>query len=200
VIKVLKRVEKLGGKMYLIVGLGNPEPEYSKTRHNMGFDVINKLAKQYEIELSRSNFEGIYGTGIIENEKVILLKPQTYMNLSGQSIKKYIDFYKIPLENILVVFDDMDTEKGKIKIRKMGGPGTHNGAKSVVHELQSEQFARIRVGIGRPIDNDEIIDYVITPIQNEQEYKQLEIGIEKAKDAIIEYLKNGIDKAMNKFN
>lgn len=122
------------------------------------------------------------------------------MNLSGQSIKKYIDFYKIPLENILVVFDDMDTEKGKIKIRKMGGPGTHNGAKSVVHELQSEQFARIRVGIGRPIDNDEIIDYVITPIQDEQEYKQLEIGIEKAKDAIIEYLKNGIDKAMNKFN
>ena len=106
-VKVLKRVEKLGGKMYLIVGLGNPEPEYSKTRHNMGFD-INKLAKQYEIELSRSNFEGIYGTGIIENEKVILLKPQTYMNLSGQSIKKYIDFYKIPLENILVVFDDMD--------------------------------------------------------------------------------------------
>ena len=197
--------------MYLIVGLGNPEPEYSKTRHNMGFDVINKLAKQYEIELSRSNFEGIYGTGIIENEKVILLEPQTYMNLSGeaikpmldlsgQSIKKYIDFYKIPLENILVVFDDMDTEKGKIKIRKMGGPGTHNGAKSVVHELQSEQFARIRVGIGRPIDNDEIIDYVITPIQDEQEYKQLEIGIEKAKDAIIEYLKNGIDKAMNKFN
>ena len=186
--------------MYLIVGLGNPEPEYSKTRHNMGFDVINKLAKQYEIELSRSNFEGIYGTGIIENEKVILLKPQTYMNLSGQSIKKYIDFYKIPLENILVVFDDMDTEKGKIKIRKMGGPGTHNGAKSVLHELQSEQFARIRVGIGRPIDNDEIIDYVITPIQDEQEYKQLEIGIEKAKDAIIEYLKNGIDKAMNKFN
>ena len=91
VVKVLKRVEKLGGKMYLIVGLGNPEPEYSKTRHNMGFDVINKLAKQYEIELSRSNFEGIYGTGIIENEKVILLKPQTYMNLSGQSIKKYID-------------------------------------------------------------------------------------------------------------
>ena len=105
-------------KLFLIAGLGNPEEDYSNTRHNMGFDTINKLAKQYEIELSRSNFEGIYGTGIIENEKVILLKPQTYMNLSGQSIKKYIDFYKIPLENILVVFDDMDTEKGKIKIRK----------------------------------------------------------------------------------
>ena len=186
--------------MYLIVGLGNPEEEYSKTRHNMGFNTINKISQQYNIEVKQNKFQALYGSGMIEKEKVILLKPQTYMNLSGQSIKKYIDFYKIPLENILVVFDDMDTEKGKIKIRKMGGPGTHNGAKSVVHELQSEQFARIRVGIGRPIDNDEIIDYVITPIQNEQEYKQLEIGIEKAKDAIIEYLKNGIDKAMNKFN
>lgn len=93
----------------------------------------------------------------------------------------------------------MDTEKGKIKIRKMGGPGTHNGAKSVVHELQSEQFARIRVGIGRPIDNDEIIDYVITPIQDEQEYKQLEIGIEKQR-CNYRIFKNGIDKAMNKFN
>ena len=186
--------------MYLIVGLGNPEEEYSKTRHNMGFNTINKISQQYNIEVKQNKFQALYGSGMIEKEKVILLKPQTYMNLSGQSIKKYIDFYKIPLENILVVFDDMDTEKGKIKIRKMGGPGTHNGAKSVVHELQSEQFARIRVGIGRPIDNDEIIDYVITPIQDEQEYKQLEIGIEKAKDAIIEYLKNGIDKAMNKFN
>ena len=91
--------------MYLIVGLGNPEPEYSKTRHNMGFDVINKLAKQYEIELSRSNFEGIYGTGIIENEKVILLKPQTYMNLSGKAIIQVVNFYKIPLENICVIYD-----------------------------------------------------------------------------------------------
>lgn len=186
--------------MFLVVGLGNPENEYSNTRHNMGFDTVNKLAEKYNIEFDKRNFKGIYGIGMIGNKKVVVLKPQTYMNLSGQSIKKYIDFYKIPLENILVVFDDMDTEKEKIKIRKMGGPGTHNGAKSVVHELQSEQFARIRVGIGRPIDNDEIIDYVITPIQDEQEYKQLEIGIEKAKDAIIEYLKNGIDKAMNKFN
>ena len=185
--------------MYLIVGLGNPEPEYSKTRHNMGFDVINKLANQYKIDISRTKFEGLYGSGVIEGEKVILLKPQTYMNLSGQSIKKYIDFYKIPLENVVVVYDDMDIEKGQIKVRKVGGPGTHNGAKSVVHELQSEEFARIRVGIERPVGNREIIDYVIKPI-DEEEYKKIEKGIEKAKDAIIEYLKNGIDSAMNKFN
>lgn len=185
--------------MYLIVGLGNPEPEYSKTRHNMGFDVINKLANQYKIDISRTKFEGLYGSGVIEGEKVILLKPQTYMNLSGQSIKKYIDFYKIPLENVVVVYDDMDIEKGQIKVRKVGGPGTHNGAKSVVYELQSEEFARIRVGIERPVGNSEIIDYVIKPI-DEEEYKKIEKGIEKAKDAIIEYLKNGIDSAMNKFN
>lgn len=106
--------------MYLIVGLGNPEEDYSMTRHNMGFDVINKLSKKYEIEISRNKYDGLYGSGVIENEKVILLKPQTYMNLSGQSIKPFIDFYKIPLENVLIVYDDMDVEIGKIKVRKKG--------------------------------------------------------------------------------
>ncbi len=185
--------------MYLIVGLGNPEPEYSKTRHNMGFDVINKIANKYEIELTRTKFNGIYGSGLIENEKVILLKPQTFMNLSGQSIKPFIDFYKIPLQNILVIYDDMDVEIGSIKIRKKGGPGTHNGAKSVVHELASEDFARVRVGIGKPVDEYDAIDYVIGKL-DEEIYKNLEKGIQKASDACIEFLKNGIDSAMNKYN
>lgn len=108
--------------MYLIVGLGNPEPEYSRTRHNMGFDVINELAKRQEIELTRTKFNGTYGSGMIENEKIILLKPQTFMNLSGQCIKPFIDFYKIPIENVLVIYDDMDVEVGAIKLRKKGGP------------------------------------------------------------------------------
>ena len=108
--------------MYLIVGLGNPEPEYSNTRHNMGLDVINQLAKKYEIDLSRTKYNGIYGSGIIEEQKVILLKPQTFMNLSGQAIKPFMDFYKIPVENVLVIYDDMDVEVGCIKIRKKGGP------------------------------------------------------------------------------
>lgn len=108
--------------MYLIVGLGNPEPEYSNTRHNMGFDVINKLAQKCEIALTRTKFEGIYGSGMIEEQKVILLKPQTFMNLSGKSIKPFMDFYKIPIENVLVIYDDMDVEIGNIKIRKKGGP------------------------------------------------------------------------------
>ena len=185
--------------MYLIVGLGNPEPEYSRTRHNMGFDVINEIAKRQEIELSRTKFNGIYGSGIVEEEKVILLKPQTFMNLSGQCIKTFMDFYKIPIENVLVIYDDMDVEIGSIKLRKKGGPGTHNGAKSVVHELVSEDFPRIRVGIGRPVDEYDAIDYVIGALE-EDTYKELKVGIDKAADAVEEFLKNGIDNAMNKFN
>ena len=185
--------------MYLIVGLGNPEPDYSKTRHNMGFDVINKIAKKYEIELTRTKFDGIYGSGIIEEEKVILLKPQTFMNLSGKSIKQFVDFYKIPLENVLVIYDDMDIEIGTIKLRKKGGPGTHNGAKSVVYELSSEDFPRIRVGIGKPMDEYDAVDYVIGKLDDET-YEKLEMGIHKATEAVEEFLKNGIDISMNKYN
>ena len=173
--------------MYLIVGLGNPEPEYSYTRHNMGFDVINKIAKKCGIDISRTKFNGLYGSGIIKDEKVILLKPQTYMNLSGQSIKPFADFYKIPLENVIVIYDDMDVPVGNIKIRKKGGPGTHNGAKSVVHELASEDFPRIRVGIGKPVDEYDAIDYVIGKL-DEEKHKPLEAGINKAADAIIYYI------------
>lgn len=185
--------------MYLIVGLGNPEPEYSKTRHNMGFDVINKLAKQYEIELSRSNFEGIYGTGIIENEKVILLKPQTYMNLSGNSVKEIMNFYKVDNDKILVIYDDMDIEPGKIKIRKKGSAGGHNGMKSIIQMIGTDEFPRIRVGIGRPIHKGDEINYVIGAIP-EEEQRKLDEGTNIAKKAIVEILKNGIDSAMNKYN
>lgn len=185
--------------MYLIVGLGNPEPEYSKTRHNMGFDAVNKISKEFEISVSKEKFEGLFGTGTVNGEKVILLKPQTYMNLSGKCIKRYIDFYKIDLSNVLVIYDDMDVEKGTIKVRKMGGPGTHNGMKSVVSELQSEEFPRVRVGIGRTDEPYEMIDYVIKPVSDE-EYKLLDKGTEKAKEAVIEYIENGIDSAMNKYN
>lgn len=185
--------------MYLIVGLGNPEEDYSKTRHNMGFDVINKIATKYEIEMTRTKYNGIYGNGIIEGEKVILLKPQTFMNFSGQCIKPFLDFYKIPIENLLIIYDDMDVEEGKIKIRRKGGPGTHNGAKSVVHELVSEDFPRIRVGIGRPIEEYDPINYVIGKV-DDQTYQKLEKGIEKAAQAIPNYIQYGIEKVMNLYN
>lgn len=186
--------------MFLIVGLGNPENEYANTRHNMGFDTINKLAKQYAIEMNKNKFKGIYGAGMIGTEKVILLKPQTYMNLSGESVIEAIQFYKIDLENVIVIYDDMDVEPGKIKIRKKGGPGSHNGMKSVIQNLTSEEFTRIRVGIGTPKDKYDKIQYVIGPISLEQDKEQLNKGTEKAKEAVIEIIKNGVDSAMNKFN
>ncbi len=186
--------------MFLIVGLGNPENEYANTRHNIGFDTINKLAKQYTIGMNKHKFKGIYGTGIIENEKVILLKPQTYMNLSGESVIEAIQFYKIDLENVIVIYDDMDVEPGNIKIRKKGGPGSHNGMKSVIQNLHSEEFTRIRVGIGTPEYKNDRIQYVIGKILSEEDKEKLNIGTDKAKDAIIEMIKNGVDSAMNKFN
>lgn len=185
--------------MYLIVGLGNPEPEYSMTRHNMGFDVINKIAKKYDIELSRSNYNAIFGTGIIEGKKVILVKPQTFMNLSGEAVKKYMDFYKIPLENVIVIYDDMDTEIASIRVRAKGNAGSHNGMKSVINELNSVDFPRIRVGIGRPKDEFDRVDYVIGHVEDE-EYAELQKGQDKAVNAIKYYIKNGIDNTMNQFN
>ena len=185
--------------MYLIVGLGNPESDYSKTRHNMGFNVINKISEQYEIDVNKNKFKGLFGTGQIEGEKILLLKPQTYMNLSGESVKEIVEFYKIDLNNVIVIYDDIDIEPGKIKIKKFGGPGTHNGMKSVVNELGSQNFKRVRVGIGSPENKGDLINYVIGHIP-EEEVKTLEKGVLEAKDAVIEILKNGIDIAMNKFN
>ena len=185
--------------MYLIVGLGNPEEEYNHTRHNMGFHVINQLAQKYDIRMNRKKFEGIYGDGKIGDEKVILLKPQTYMNASGKSIIQFMHFYKLQPENVIVVYDDMDVEPGKIKIRKKGGPGSHNGMKSVIHEIQSQEVPRIRVGIGRPEEQNQMIEYVIGEITSEEE-KKLEEGVEKPREAIGDILEIGIDKAMNQYN
>lgn len=185
--------------MYLIVGLGNPEEEYANTRHNMGFNVINKLSEEYKIEVNKNKFDALFAAGNIEGEKVILLKPQTYMNLSGKSIIQVINFYKIPLENVLIIYDDIDIEPGLIRIRKKGSSGSHNGMKSVVAELNSQEFPRIRVGIGKPKFTNDMINYVIGAVPKEEQIK-LEEGTKKAKEAVIEVLKNGIDTAMNKFN
>ena len=185
--------------MYLIVGLGNPETDYSRSRHNMGFEVINSIAEKFDIELNKTKFKAIYGTGIINGEKVMLAKPQTYMNLSGESIKEIVDFYKLENKDILVIYDDIDTAPGKIRIKKSGGPGTHNGMKSVVSSLNSEDFMRIRVGIGSPEFKGDLINYVLGYIPDDQ-YEVLKKGIYLASEAVEEILKNGIDIAMNKFN
>ena len=143
----------------------------------MGFDVINKLSKEFDIEVKKEKYNALYGTGTIENEKVILLKPQTYMNLSGEAIKPFADFYKIDMDKIIVIYDDIDVETGTIKIRKKGSAGGHNGMKSIIQMIGTEEFPRIRVGIGRPIHKDDEINYVIGAIP-EEDLKRLDEGIE----------------------
>ncbi len=185
--------------MYLIVGLGNPEKEYGNTRHNMGFDTINEIAKNNNIDINKNKFKGLYKTVNLQNQKVILLKPQTYMNLSGESVREIVGFYNIESQNIIVIYDDIDIEKGHIKIRKKGGAGSHNGMKSVVQELGTTDFARIRVGIGQPEFKSDMINYVIGKVPKEEQ-EILHQGVKKAAEAVEEILKNGIDIAMNKFN
>ena len=185
--------------MYLIVGIGNPESDYSKTRHNMGFNVINKLSEKYGIEVNKSKFKGLVGNGIIEGEKVILLKPQTFMNLSGESVLEAINFYKIQENELIVIYDDIDIEPGNIRIRKNGSAGTHNGMKSIVEHLKTENFTRVRVGIGKPKEHIDMITHVIGHISDE-DVKELDKGTTVAKDAVIEMINNGIDSAMGKYN
>ena len=185
--------------MYLIVGLGNPEDKYSNTRHNMGFDVINELSKESDIKVSKSKFDAFYGMGEINGKKVILLKPQTYMNLSGESIIKFKKFYKISNKDIIVIYDDIDLKLGDIRLKAKGSAGSHNGMKSVVQNLNTEDFPRIRIGIGSPENKEDMINYVIGQIPK-REREILDKSILKAKDSIIEILQNGIDIAMNKFN
>lgn len=185
--------------MFLIVGLGNPEPEYSNTRHNMGFNVINEITKSTGITVLKSKFNALYGNGEINNKKVVLVKPQTYMNLSGESIIKFKKFYKIQNKNIIVIYDDMDLNIGTIRIRKNGGAGTHNGMKSVVENLKSEEFPRIRLGIGTSENKEDLINYVTGQIPK-KEKEILDKEVEIARDSVLEILENGVDIAMNKFN
>lgn len=185
--------------MYLIVGLGNPENEYARTRHNMGFDAINKIADKYNIEMNHNKFNAIYGNGNINGEKVVLVKPQTFMNLSGQAVREFVNFYKVEKEKLIVLYDDMDIEKGTIKIRKKGGAGSHNGMKSVVQELGITDFPRVRIGIGQPEFKNDAINYVIGHVPDE-EYEVLQKGVNIASVAIEEIITHGIDYAMNKLN
>lgn len=185
--------------MYLIVGLGNPESDYARTRHNMGFNVINKLAEKFDIKVNKSKFKAEYGTGTIDGEKVILVKPQTYMNLSGEAVQEFVSFYKVENKDLIIIYDDIDTVPGKIRIRKSGGPGTHNGMKSVVGCLNTTDFTRVRVGIGMPEFKDDLINYVIGHVPDEK-LEKLQTGVNAAAEAVEEIVKNGVDIAMNKYN
>lgn len=162
-----------------------------------GFDTINELAKRNKIEINRTKFEANYGQGNIKNEKVILLKPQMYMNLSGIPVRKFRDFFKIESHKIIIVHDDIDIEEGKIKLRKTGGAGTHNGMKSIVQELGNREFYRIKIGVGKPEDNQDLAEFILSTIKNRT---LIDEGIIDSAKALEEIIINGIDIAMNKYN
>lgn len=183
--------------MYIIAGLGNPGSKYENTRHNMGFKAIDAIASEFGIDVNRAKFKGLIGEGRIGSEKVILLKPQTYMNLSGQSVREIMNFYKIPEENLIVIYDDFDLPIGSIRVRKSGGPGTHNGMKSVVQELGSRKFPRVRVGIGS--SDGSTIQFVIGKV-GKDEQQILNEAAEAAASAASDIIRIGIENAMNIHN
>lgn len=183
--------------MYIIAGLGNPGSKYENTRHNMGFKAIDAMASEFGIDVNRAKFKGLIGEGRIGSEKVILLKPQTYMNLSGQSVREIMNFYKIPEENLIVIYDDFDLPIGSIRVRKSGGPGTHNGMKSVVQELGSRKFPRVRVGIGS--SDGSTIQFVIGKV-GKDEQQILNEAAEAAASAATDIIRIGIENAMNTHN
>lgn len=183
--------------MHIIAGLGNPGREYSETRHNIGFAVIDYIANKFNINVNKIKFKGLYGDGFIESEKVILLKPQTYMNLSGESILDIVQFYKVELKNLIIVYDEASIPLGRIRIRPSGSDGGHNGMKSIIYLLGSDSFPRVRVGIGGPECN--MVDHVLGKF-SEDEYKVMKDVVKVAAEAIAEIVNCGVHPAMNKYN
>jgi len=184
--------------MKLIVGLGNPGKKYDKTRHNMGFMAIDLLADQAKIDVDKEVFHALLGRGKIFNEDVILFKPQTFMNLSGTAVQEVVHYFKVEIDDIIVVYDDMALEPGRIRLRKEGSSGGHKGMQNIIDCLSSEQIKRIRIGIGEPGEWD-TVDYVLSkPLKDEEPL--IEEAIKNSVEALKEALKSDFDRAMNKFN
>lgn len=183
--------------MFLIVGLGNPGEKYDNTRHNIGFEAIDYIAKKYNIDINRKKFKGEYGEGFIGSEKVILMKPTTYMNLSGECVREVIDFYKLTNEDILVIYDDISLDVGRLRIREKGSAGGHNGIKSIIAHLGSDEFSRIKIGVGQP--KGDLVNHVLGKFSKE-ENEILEESLEATKLSVEIILKEDTSSAMNKYN
>ncbi|QUH29579.1 aminoacyl-tRNA hydrolase [Vallitalea guaymasensis] len=185
--------------MYIIAGLGNPGMRFTATRHNVGFEVIERLAYENNIKLNKKKFNAVLGSGVIGGEKVVLVQPQTYMNLSGESIRPIMDFYKCTEKDLIVVYDDICFEIGTIRIRKKGSAGGHNGMKNIIRHIGTNEFIRVRVGVGAKCPEWDLKDHVLSRF-NDEEIKNMVEEIKRASDAIEDIVIKGIDKAMNVYN
>lgn len=183
--------------MYVIVGLGNPGKQYENTRHNIGFITLDYLADKHGIKINKIKHKALVGEGNISGQKVLLVKPQTYMNLSGQSVREVMSYYKVEDENLVVIYDDIDIPAGSVRIRKKGSAGTHNGMRSIVQDLQSDNFPRIRIGMGR--NKNELKDFVLGGFSKDEK-ELFEKAVAHSAEAIECFLKSGIDITMNRYN
>jgi len=184
--------------MKIIVGLGNPGRDYKNTRHNIGFMVLEELASRYPVEKQESRFDAIIGHIRIGSEKVLLVKPLTYMNLSGRAVQPVMHWYKLELDDLMVVYDDMDLPAANLRIRAKGGAGGHKGMASISERLASKDFARMRVGIGRP-EIGETVGWVLGRFSQEEQ-EEMQVVVKKAADALEKWVKTGINEAMNAYN
>lgn len=196
---LLFRPSEAETQTFVLVGLGNPGREYHQTRHNVGFMVIDELCQQFNLHLSRMQAKALVGNGILEGRKVILAKPQTFMNLSGKSVASLVKFYKIPLSQLLIVLDDLDLPLGMLRMRPGGGSAGNKGLMSIIEYLGTEEFPRMRLGIGRPPGQKNGADYVLENFQNGDMELVKEV-LAKASKAAQTFIANGIDQAMNQFN
>lgn len=186
--------------MFLIAGLGNPGRQYEKTRHNMGFDTIDELIDRHRIPQGGIAHKAMYGKGMIAGEKILAVKPLTYMNLSGEAIREYVNYYKMdPETELIVIYDDIDLEPGQIRIRKKGSAGGHNGIKSIIAQIGTQNFYRIKVGVGAKPKGWDLADYVLGRFSPE-ERELVDKAICDAADAVEMILKDGIEAAMNHYN
>jgi PTH1 family peptidyl-tRNA hydrolase len=187
--------------MKVIVGLGNPGKDYSRTKHNVGFWVVDELCKRWGVSCTSQKWKALIGEHRIGTEKIILCKPQTYMNLSGESVREVVEYHSnISVQSdVIVVYDDMDFPAGQVKLRQKGSAGGHNGVKSVIQHLGTQEFCRVRVGIGRPEEKEQVIAYVLSGFPPAQQ-KEVETAVKIAADAIEFALQNSFTLAMNRFN
>lgn len=185
--------------MYIIAGLGNPTKEYDKTRHNVGFSVIDVLADRYNIDVSERKHKALCGRGAIEGQKVVLMKPQTFMNLSGESIRAAVDFYKVEPEDIIIIYDDVSLEPGQLRIRLKGSAGGHNGIKNIIAHLGTQEFPRIKVGVGAKPPRMDLAAYVLSRF-SQGEQKLMDDAFKEAAEAAVMMMADGADRAMNHYN
>ena len=186
--------------MHIIIGLGNPGKEYHRTRHNVGFDVIDVLSEKLGIALTKIDMHGLIGEGFVGGEKVILVKPQTYMNCSGQCVTELVSWYKAPMENVMVIYDDIDLPLGKLRLRRDGSAGTHNGMRSIIGLLGRQDFPRLRVGVGSKPEGWALADWVLSHYQTAEERQTQFDAFLRAADTVTDWVKNGLDSAMRTAN